>query len=222
MLIFHMCKHGKTCKTVVDYISMFSLEVVGRGKWNEWGFRPPLCTCGLNWTRTISWGWWDEWADTALQTVPWRSEAKHATSRSRRAPTILNLYEWAGKKHFVSLKLGDQSGVRAHNLRLSKQAALTTAPGPPPLWVAVQQTRNIEPIAQPHTSIGSMFRDGWECIPVHHFTVCCLPVKQPYYTSLFDLTITVIRLAQFPPAGYIIDIQHLHTRNSKIHLYQGY
>ena len=34
---------------------------------------------------------------------PWRSEADHATSRSRRLPTKLYLYEWAGKKHFVSL-----------------------------------------------------------------------------------------------------------------------
>ena len=36
------------------------------------------------------------------------------------------------KKHFVSLKLEDQSGVRIRDLRNSKQAALTTAPGHPP------------------------------------------------------------------------------------------
>ena len=62
-------------------------------KWNELGFRPPLCTYRLNWARRTSWGWWDESDDTALQTqdskfVPWRSEAEHATSRSRRLPTI--------------------------------------------------------------------------------------------------------------------------------------
>ena len=33
---------------------------------------------------------------------------------------------------FVSLKLEGQSGVRARDLRLSKQAGLTTAPAPPP------------------------------------------------------------------------------------------
>ena len=33
-------------------------------KWNEWCFRK----CGLNWARNTSWGWWDEWDDTALQT----------------------------------------------------------------------------------------------------------------------------------------------------------
>ena len=36
-----------------------------------------------------------------------------------------------GRNIFVSLKL-DQSGVRARDLRLSKEATLTTAPGPPP------------------------------------------------------------------------------------------
>ena len=62
-------------------------------KWNESGFRPPLCTYRLNWARRTSWGWWDDWDDTVLQTQdskfePWRSEAEHATSRSRRLPTI--------------------------------------------------------------------------------------------------------------------------------------
>ena len=30
-------------------------------KWNQSGFRPLLCTYGLNWARRTSWGWWDEW-----------------------------------------------------------------------------------------------------------------------------------------------------------------
>ena len=57
-----------------------------RKKWNESGFRPLLCTYRLNWARKTSWGWWDEWDDTALQTQnskfkPWWSETEHATSR---------------------------------------------------------------------------------------------------------------------------------------------
>ena len=53
-----------------------------------------LCAHRLNWTRRTSWGWWDDWDDTVLQTQdskfdPWRSEDEHATSRSRRLPTIL-------------------------------------------------------------------------------------------------------------------------------------
>ena len=48
-----------------------------------------LSTCRINWARRTSWRWLD---DTAFQTQnstlePWRSEAVHATSRSRRLPT---------------------------------------------------------------------------------------------------------------------------------------
>ena len=38
-----------------------------------------------------------------------RSEAEHAICRPRRLHTILNLYECARKKHFVSLKLKGQN-----------------------------------------------------------------------------------------------------------------
>ena len=78
-------------------------------KWNESGFRPPLCTYKLNWARRTSWGWWDDWDDTVLQTQdskfePWRSEAEHATSRSRRLPTILTFTRGWGRNIFVSFK----------------------------------------------------------------------------------------------------------------------
>ena len=71
-------------------------------KWNESGFRPLLCTYRLNWARRTSWGWWDDWDDTVLQTQdskfkPWRSEAEHATSRSRRLPTILTFTRGWGR-----------------------------------------------------------------------------------------------------------------------------
>ena len=79
------------------------------GKWNESGFRPPLCTYRLNWARRTSWGWWDDWNDTVLQTKdskfePLRSEAEHATSRSRRLPTILTFTRGWGRNIFVSFK----------------------------------------------------------------------------------------------------------------------
>ena len=46
---------------------------------------------------------------TVLQTQdskfePWRSEAEHATSRSRRLPTILNFTRGWGRNIFVSFK----------------------------------------------------------------------------------------------------------------------
>ena len=81
---------------------------------NKWGFTSPLCTYRLNWAKRTSWGWWDEWDDLQTQDSkfdPLQSEAEHATFRSRRLPTILNHYERAGKKHFVSLKLECQSDI---------------------------------------------------------------------------------------------------------------
>ena len=93
-------------------------------KWNEWGFGPLLCTYKLNRARRTSWGWWDEWDDTALRTQdskfePRRSEAGHVNSWSQRLPT-------------VPVSGENLSGVRTCDLRLSQQTALTTAPGPPP------------------------------------------------------------------------------------------
>ena len=104
-------------------------------KWNESGFRPRLCTYRLNWARRTSWGWWDDWDDTVLQTQdskfePWRSEAEYATSRSRRLPTILTFTRGWGRNIFVSFKPprpGTEPGTLAW-----KAAVLTTTLGPPP------------------------------------------------------------------------------------------
>ena len=65
----------------------------------------------LNWAKRTSWGWWDEWDDTALWTQdsklkPWMSEAEHAPSRSQRLPTI-QFYEWMGKKHFCYFQIAE-------------------------------------------------------------------------------------------------------------------
>ena len=104
--------------------------------WNESGFRPPLCTYRLNWARRTSWGWWDDCDDTVLQTQdskfePWRSEAEHATSRSRRLPTILTFTRGWGKNIFVSYK-PPRPGTEPRTLAW-KAAVLTTTLGPPPL-----------------------------------------------------------------------------------------
>ena len=106
-------------------------------KWNESGFRPPLCTYRLNWARRTSWGWWDDWDDTVLQTQdskfePWRSEAEHATSRSRRLPTILTFTRGWGRNNFVSFK-PPRPGTEPRTLAW-KAAVLTTTLGPPPIW----------------------------------------------------------------------------------------
>ena len=111
-------------------------------KWNESGFRPPLCTYRLNWARRTSWGWWDDWDDTVLQTQdskfePWRSEAEHATSRSRRLPTILTFTRGWGRNNFFLL-----------NRRDKQRTSNTTRK---PVWEQVNATdkRNCLIICQP-------------------------------------------------------------------------
>ena len=90
-------------------------------KWNESGFRPPLCTYRLNWARRASWGWWDDWDDTVIQTQesefePWRSEAEHLSVTE--APGNTDFHTWMGKKHFCffqTAETGNQtpnSGVK--------------------------------------------------------------------------------------------------------------
>ena len=56
------CGHFKFEKFCDIYVTQ------KQSKWNESGFRPPLCTYRLNWTRRTSWWWWDDWDDTVLQT----------------------------------------------------------------------------------------------------------------------------------------------------------
>ena len=95
-----------------------------------------MCTYRLNWARRTSWGWWDDWDDTVLQTQdskfePWRSEAEHATSRSRRLPTILTFTRGWGRNNFVSFK-PPRPGTEPRTLAW-KAAVLTTTLGPPPM-----------------------------------------------------------------------------------------
>ena len=108
-------------------------------KWNESGLRPPLCTYRLNWARRTSWGCWDDWDDTVLQTQdskfePWRSEAEHVTSQSRRLPTILTFARGWGRNVFVSFK-PPKPGTEPQTLAW-KAAVLTTTLGPPPVCVS--------------------------------------------------------------------------------------
>ena len=119
-------------------------------KWNESGFRPPLCTYRLNWARRTSWGWWDDWDDTVLQTQdskfkPWRSEAEHATSRSRRLPTILTFTRGWGRNYIVSFK-PPRPGTEPRTLAW-KAAVLTTTLGPPP---SIRMTNCCRVLANSH------------------------------------------------------------------------
>ena len=164
-------------------------------KWNESGFRPPLCTYRLNWARRTSWGWWDDWDDTVLQTQdskfePWRSEAEHATSRPRRLPTILTFTRGWGRNIFFSFK-PPRPGTEPWTLAW-KAAVLTTTLGPPP------QARNKTTIhlltRQSHwPSIESIRRPGiWPPLG----RVSCLLVTSGHGIAVESLT-TVTRLVVF-------------------------
>ena len=105
--ILNQCLANACTSSVSNWQNLFLGDIENEMKWI--GFRPPLCTCRLNWARRASWGWWDEWNDTVLQTQdskfePWRSQAEHATSRSRRLPTILSFTRGWRRKICVSFK----------------------------------------------------------------------------------------------------------------------
>ena len=124
-------------------------------KWNESGFRPSLCTYRLNWARRTSWGWWDDWDDTVLQTQdskfePWRSEAEHATSRSRRLPTILTFTRGWGRNIFVFFK-PQRPGTEPRPLAW-KAAVLTTTLGPPPSTICASVSQSHHHSAHSHSS----------------------------------------------------------------------
>ena len=101
-------------------------------KWNEWGFRLPLCTYRIKWARRSSWGYLYEWDDTALRTQdsksePWRSGTEQATSRSRRLPMILNL--WNSKAIGIELHFIKWDIHPLRKLSPKEQGTLsTTAP----------------------------------------------------------------------------------------------
>ena len=118
-------------------------------KWNESGFSPPLCTYRLNWARRTSWGWWDDLDDTVLQTQdskfePWRFEAEHATSQSRRLPTILPFTRGWGRNIFcffqtaVTGKRTPNSGVKGSGANHYPRAPALCS-RPTDLWVPSSQ-----------------------------------------------------------------------------------
>ena len=116
-------------------------------KWNESGFRPLLCTYRLNWARRASWGWWDEWDDTALQTQdskfePWRSEAEHVTFLSRRLPTIVTFRSVWGRNIFFFQTV--KTGKRTPNSSMRGSGANHYHRAPAP-YSAIRSTAHYMP-----------------------------------------------------------------------------
>ena len=106
------------------------ISLLVQWKWNESGFRPPLCTYRLNWARRTSWGWmrWHCPPDTVFE-----SRALAVWGRARylsvtEAPHNTEFHMWMGKKHFVSFK-PPRPGTELRTLAW-KAAVLTTTLGP--------------------------------------------------------------------------------------------
>ena len=144
-------------------------------KWNESGFRPPLCTYRLNWARRTSWGWWDDWDDTVLQTQEimwikwneWGLRPPLCTYRLNWARrTSWGLWDkWDDREETFCLKLECQCGVRTRDFPHFKQTALTTAPEQPlvksckhSFMVAIVNTKKLN--QQQHANIYAGLMNG--------------------------------------------------------------
>ena len=129
-------------------------HVTDEMKWNEPGFRPPLCTYRLNWARRTSWGWWDDWDDTVLQTQdskfePWRSEAEHATSRSQRLPTILTFTRGWGRNNFCFFQTAETGNRTPYSgVKGSGANHYPRAPAPCDRWPTCSNNFDIYKIFQ--------------------------------------------------------------------------
>ena len=138
---------SKICKELTSILSNLTNFHSLENKWNKSGFRPPLCTYRLNWARRTSWGWWDDWDDTVLQTQdskfePWRSEAEHAFSRSRRLPTILTFTRGWGRNIFCFFQTAE-TGNRTPNSGVKGSGANHYPRAPAPLtWSCGSRQRD--------------------------------------------------------------------------------
>ena len=85
-------------------------------KWNESGFRPPLCTYRLNWARR--WLRWHSPPDTGFEIRALAVWGRARYLSVTEAPHNTNFHTWMGKKHFSFFQTAEtgnrtpNSGVR--------------------------------------------------------------------------------------------------------------
>ena len=106
--MFFYCDHLSSSSLFIFVLNKWNMKMgnVILFKWNESGFRPPLCTYRLNWARRTSWGWWLRWhcpSDMGFET-----QAPAVWGRARylavtEAPHNTDFHTWMGKKHFLFL-----------------------------------------------------------------------------------------------------------------------
>ena len=165
------------------------IELVNNGttKWNESGFRPLLCTYRLNWARRTSWGWWDDWDDTALQTQNSKFEAEAVWGRARylsvtEAPHNTNFHTWMGKKQFCFFQTAEtgnrtpDSGVKGSGANHYPRAPAhgTTRHWACVRWMSGHHRRRLYPPGAAH-NVGQPV-DAW------NFTKIC----RVLYTFVFN------------------------------------
>ena len=127
------CKEWTINKTTF-FLCRYS-PLFAKNKWNESGFRPPLCTYRLNWARRTSWGWWDDW-----ETLSSRHRIRNSSPGGLR-PSTLPLGHGGSPQYWLSHVDGEETffvsfkpprpGTEPRTLAW-KAAVLTTTLGPPP------------------------------------------------------------------------------------------
>ena len=147
-------------------------------KWNESGFRTPLCTYMLTWAKRTSWGWWDDWDDTVLQTQdsisePWRSEAEHATSRSRRLPTILTFTRGWGRNIFCFFQTAE-TGNRTPNSGVKDSGANHYPRAPALLVLCTEALESFTSSKKNHADFFKKLLLGPEYLGGYCFCLCNL------------------------------------------------
>ena len=133
----------------------------------------------------VRWLRWHCPPDTGFEFEPWRSEAEHATSRSRRLSTILTFTRGWGRNNFVSFK-PPRPGTEPRTLAW-KAAVLTTTLGPPPFrlkeillrmvrwirWTQIQYKQDLK--FQPTQQTQNI------CIAFVQRLPCCYNIVQTLY-----------------------------------------
>ena len=106
-------------------------------KWNKWGSTPHLYTYRLNWVRR-TWGWWDEWGVTALQT----QDSKLSPVGLR--PSTLTLVHWGCPQYSIfTIEQGGKFlflwnlNARAGDESATFLAGTRTPPLPPPFGIVM-------------------------------------------------------------------------------------
>ena len=92
--------------------------------------------------------------------------------------SILNHYDWTGKTLFY-FELEDQSGARTRDLRLFKQAALATAPGP---WSSVEESDRLEYLTEHSYIVGHRSLSQYKAERESRILLC--KVKRQYMFTL--------------------------------------